>query len=610
MFTIHSGQRFTVECGDQVDWDTVPVLSISMGRDWLRNPEDSNADARLADAIGMQNFVVTGHLGGQARVGDCLLLETASGASDERALHWSVSGVYVLGPRLVELSGTMQLNIRDSPFLGAPLAVKGHGRSNDPRQKVPVFVNHRGVSLAEEDRLYWEAIDPPNSRRRLTIIPLHTEQERHRFYGSDCNQALHRGLRSCALLSSYFSVEGTLSCGSPTDSLSGRVVTDKIVSELVGAGLRSLSFGIAHQFHEFKEMGISKQTTAKAMREYADGAQRLRDFVSSQTGVRVVYSIAGDVYSIAGDGRADALAAFDALALKHTPILPGVRSQLLQNELLDGTRSGRSSSPAPPSKAAATKTPPEARSGLRSTRTPQVRAQRQTAGDEEPPSREPGTLAGHLGWDKGGNRDETPRRQRRTNLETKATPTKPKKSGSHKKQRGGGGDGGGDSGGGGGGDGDGGGGNAFANAAAAAKTAAVGGKVGLSDLTPAAIEQLRASLKSEQTGSEALIKEVTAEVTSVMRTEFNTVLGIVRASASEVGSALKEEIRVLQRDNSRLQELVSSHKSEAILVAQLQDKVKMSNRHINAARMQANQWMAKSESKAIEPMPLLEEPGM
>ena len=47
----------------QVDWDTVPVLSISMGRDWLRDPEDSNADARLADAIGMQNFVVTGHLG-------------------------------------------------------------------------------------------------------------------------------------------------------------------------------------------------------------------------------------------------------------------------------------------------------------------------------------------------------------------------------------------------------------------------------------------------------------------------------------------------------------------------------------------------------------------
>ena len=52
----------------------------------------------------------------------------------------------------------------------------------------------------------------------------------------------------------------------------------------MGAGLRSLSFGIAHQFHEFKEMGISKQTTAKAMREYADGAQRLRDFVSSDTG--------------------------------------------------------------------------------------------------------------------------------------------------------------------------------------------------------------------------------------------------------------------------------------------------------------------------------------
>ena len=65
------------------------MLNISMGREWLRDPDNSHSDSKLADAIAMENFATVSFLGDSGpRPGDFLLVETASGTPGEATRHW------------------------------------------------------------------------------------------------------------------------------------------------------------------------------------------------------------------------------------------------------------------------------------------------------------------------------------------------------------------------------------------------------------------------------------------------------------------------------------------------------------------------------------------
>ena len=72
-----------------MDFGQTPVLNISLGREWLRDADNSNSDAKLADSIAMENFLVLPFLTPTGvRAGDCLLVETATGDPSEAARHW------------------------------------------------------------------------------------------------------------------------------------------------------------------------------------------------------------------------------------------------------------------------------------------------------------------------------------------------------------------------------------------------------------------------------------------------------------------------------------------------------------------------------------------
>jgi hypothetical protein len=183
------------------------------------------------------------------------------------------------------------------------------------------------------------------------------------------------------------------------------------------------------------------------------------------------------------------------LVADNTPVLPKVRMRKMQDEILDGSRdtSGTSDSDTSRRQTRAAKTPPCV--------PPSTRANSRS-GEPTPPIVSPkdrtpieaGTLAGKLGWGdegEGGEGKTSPRRARKTPLDTKPTPVKDTKTSTRKKEKTAGPD------------------DMFDKAQqVASETAQHERKVGLADLTPLAIEQLRATLQSEETGSVAILKEV------------------------------------------------------------------------------------------------------
>ena len=71
-------------------WANTPVVNISSGRGWLRDPDSSSSDPKLADEIGMDNFATVAYLGDNGpQPGDCILVEIAAGmAPGEAVRHW------------------------------------------------------------------------------------------------------------------------------------------------------------------------------------------------------------------------------------------------------------------------------------------------------------------------------------------------------------------------------------------------------------------------------------------------------------------------------------------------------------------------------------------